>query len=75
MTLDVLAVEFNYTPDYISKLIKRHTGLSLRTYYKILNLKKQLKCRLSNIKIIDVCYAIGYNSVEYFSRSLKIYLV
>lgn len=72
VTLDVLADEFNYTPDYISKLIKRHTGLSFTYILQDIKFKKAAKMlRSSNIKIIDVCYAIGYNSVEYFSRKFK----
>lgn len=72
VTLEEVAEKFSYSPDYISKLIKIHTGLSFAQILQDIKFKKACKILASsNIKILDVCYAIGYNSVEYFTRKFK----
>ena len=72
VNLNDLSDKFKYSPDYMGKLIKKNTGT---TFIKILrDIKFKKACNMllnTNLNVIDICYEVGYESVEYFTRSFK----
>ncbi len=72
VTLHELAKHFKYSPDHLGKMIKKQTG---STFVKILqNIRLQKACKMlysTNLQILEICYSIGYGSVEFFNRTFK----
>ena len=69
ITLAKAAEFFNYTPNYLSKLIKRHTG---RHFSEIIQgYKLESACNYlvhSSLSIEKINEIIGYNDASYFSK-------
>lgn len=67
-----IAGEFFLTPEYLAKLYKRKTGISLKDYineYRILKAKELLKSGDKNIS--NVAEAVGFDNFSYFSTLFK----
>jgi len=64
--------EFNYSSSYIFKLFKKKTGYPL---YHFFNLKKMQKASeylyTSDLTIKEICYKLGFQDPQYFSRIFK----
>lgn len=72
VTMQHLSEEFKYSPDYIGKLIKKNTGITFVKILQDIRFKKACNMLLNtNLHIIDICYEIGYDSVEFFNRTFK----
>ena len=70
--IEQLADVFYLTPNYISTLFKRETGVSLGRYIsqeKIAHAQRLLID--TKMKIYEVAQAVGYKDVQYFSRVFK----
>ncbi len=71
-TLASLAKEFNYTPNYMSTFIKKHTGSSFLVILRDIRMKRACHLlRTSNLNIHEIATMIGYSSVEFFMRTFK----
>lgn len=67
-----IAAEFYLTPEYLAKLYKKRTGVSLKTYinqYRIEKAKELL--RTSDKSISDIAEAVGFDNFSYFSTLFK----
>jgi len=72
VSLKELANTFNYSPDYVGKLIKNHTGVSFMQILQDVRFKKACSLLVStNLRVIDICCHVGYESVEFFTRRFK----
>ncbi|HOA32329.1 MAG TPA: AraC family transcriptional regulator, partial [Clostridia bacterium] len=72
VSLKELANTFNYSPDFVGKLIKNHTGVSFMQILQDVRFKKACSLLVStNLRVIDICCQIGYESVEFFTRRFK----
>jgi len=74
LSLDMLAAEFQITPQYLCKIIKQQTGVSYKEYLTDLRMeeaKRLLKDK--NISVIDACQQAGYNNVSYFIKVFQKY--
>lgn len=72
LTLDSLANVFHYNPSYLSRLIKKNTGQSLVEILTNLRISRASDLLLhTDLKIADISRAIGYDSVDHFSRQFK----
>lgn len=72
VTLNVLAEKFYYNPTYLSRLFSEELGENFSSYIiriKIEHAKKLLQT--TNIKINDVCEAVGYKSYRHFVNTFK----
>lgn len=72
ITLELLAMHFNYESTYISKLIKSATGKSYSTI--VTELKIREACTLlktTDNKIEEISEIIGYNSADHFTYTFK----
>lgn len=72
ITLDQISKEFNFSPAYINRLLKKETGYSTVQYIKQkrISLARTL-LRLSNISLEDVAISVGYMDYNYFCRVFK----
>lgn len=72
ITLEALSDVVFLTPNYISTLFKKETGISFKDYVvemKIQRAKELLQS--NNLKIHEVAEAVGYHSSTYFSKIFK----
>jgi len=72
ITLDSLASDYNYSPQYVSKCIKEASGLSFKQYLKHKRLSVGVDLlRESNNSIREISESVGYSNVENFIRLIK----
>ena len=72
LTIDKLAKNVNISPDHLSRIFKKTTGVTIGQYITEmrLNYAKSL-VKMSNIPINEICIKSGFNSPEHFSRLFK----
>jgi two-component system response regulator YesN len=70
--LEDAAVEFQISPGYLSRLMKRETGFSFVEYLNRIRVKKAtLLMSDPSAKAFEVAERVGYRSQHYFSRAFK----
>lgn len=72
LTLSHLSKQAIFSPYYFSRVFKDVMGFSIREYInqKRVLLAKEL-LRKQNIRIINVCYEVGYKNLSYFNFIFK----
>lgn len=72
LSLDQLSEVVFLTPNYISTLFKKETGVSFSAFVGMQKMEyaKKLLCQ-TKLKIYEVAEAVGYRDVQYFSRIFK----
>ncbi len=74
VTLSSLADTFGYNPSYLSRLIRTVTGRTLTQILTACKIQKASGLLIqTNLNIEDVARAVGYDSVDHFSRQFKKY--
>lgn len=72
VSLEQIAEEFNYSPKYISNLVKAETGSSFTEYILDLRIEYAVeKLTKSNLEIKEIALQTGYNDLQYFYRVFK----
>ncbi len=72
--LDTFAEKFRLTPEYISNLFAKETGMTFSNYLKKIRIEKAKELILStDMKIYEVAYSVGYSDQKYFSKVFKEY--
>jgi len=72
VTLEELAKNFNYSPSYLSRLIKKNTGKNLSQSIQSLKLEKAKEYLANtNFRIEEITEKVGYESSSYLSRAFK----
>lgn len=72
ITLEELAKNLSFSPDYIGKLFKQQIGCSFNEYLNTMRLKYACNLlRSSNLSIKEISDASGYRSIEYFMYVFK----
>lgn len=69
LSLDALSRLVGYTPQYLSSLFRRDTGMSIQTFLQ--RLRVEQACRLmeqKELRFADIAQAVGYSDVKHFSR-------
>ncbi len=72
LTLEDVAAAVHVSPGYLSRLLKRETGLSFVDYLTRVRITRAVQ--LMNdpaVKVYEVAEAVGYQSQHYFSRAFK----
>lgn len=70
LTRENLAEKIELSPDYLGRMFKVHTGKKINDY--INDMRIQEACRLlreSEEKIIDIAFAVGFESLATFNRA------
>lgn len=73
-SLEVLSKEVGYTPQYLSALFCRETGMNIQEFLQ--RLRVQEACRLLGEKkrsLSDISQAVGYTSPKHFTRIFRRY--
>lgn len=72
--LDGFAERFRLTPEYLSNLFAKETGMTFSNYLKKVRMEKAKELILNtNMKIYEVAYSVGYPDQKYFSKVFKEY--
>ncbi|WP_028309057.1 response regulator transcription factor [Desulfitibacter alkalitolerans] len=72
ISINVIAQHFHFSPSYISRLIKRETGISYSEYINQIRLHHaKLFLKNSSLKIQSIANQVGYNDVSNFNRVFK----
>ncbi|MBQ8231169.1 MAG: helix-turn-helix transcriptional regulator [Lachnospiraceae bacterium] len=70
--LDALAAHFNMSVSYVSRYIKKHSGMNYMEY--VTRIRIDEACRLlkeTDMSIQDITYEVGYSDNVSFSRKFK----
>ncbi len=61
------------SPSYLRYLFKQITHRTFTEYVQNLRISKAIELLKTrrDLRIIDICYAVGYNSVSYFNRAFR----
>ena len=69
---DQLAAAVGMSADYLARLFRRHTGLSLRAFVRVQRMQKARRLLVAGRgNVSEVAYAMGYEDPLYFSRLFK----
>lgn len=72
ITRDDIANYVFLNPDYLTRIFKKSTGLSICEYLTELRIKNSKKLLVSSdLSITEIATKIGYNNINYFSKIFK----
>lgn len=72
--LDIFAEKYRLTPEYISNLFTKETGITFSNYLKKVRIEHAKDLLLNtNMKIYEVACSVGYPDQKYFSKVFKEY--
>lgn len=72
LSVSDIAQQFNYNPDYLSRMFKQKTGMSLLKYINTLKITKAKKMLLSSDDSIkEIAYKLGFSDEKYFMKLFK----
>lgn len=72
VSLSRLGEEVYLNPFYLSRLFKRHTGVSITTYVIHARIEKAKELlRSTNRRVNDIALEVGFESASYFTRFFK----
>lgn len=69
-----LAAAIDMHPNYMGSLFKAHTGKAIHEYLNNLRIEeavRQLESGSGDLKIVDIAYAVGFESMSSFNRIFK----
>ncbi len=74
ITIQMLADEFHYTPNYICMLFKKETGESFKEYLTKIRINNA-KALITNssLKVYEIAEKVGYKDPDYFTRIFRKY--
>ncbi len=72
LSRSVLAKKVYLSEDYVSKLFKAKTGMSLPNYIAMKRIEKAKEyLRYSNLTVSKIALEVGYNNFSYFSKTFR----
>lgn len=72
VTLPILSSKFNYTPPYLSKIIKEATGSTFEIIVQNLRIAEAKKLLSeTDMSVERIAFKVGYNSADHFYRVFK----
>lgn len=72
-TVQSLAMQFNYTPDYLSDMLRALTGQNAQQHIHLKLIEKaKEKLTTTNLSISEVAYVLGFEHSQSFSKLFKI---
>lgn len=71
LTVESLSKKFYFQDRYLSKVLKKYTGLTLRTYILDCRIARAKKLLCEGYNVSEVCYKAGFNDYANFLRSFK----
>lgn len=72
LSLDILADKVYLTPHYLSSIFSREKGIGINRYIKNIRMENAKGLLLdTNMKINDICKAVGYSNLSYFCKAFR----
>ncbi|WP_145953935.1 helix-turn-helix transcriptional regulator [Paenibacillus bovis] len=72
LSLQTIANQFHLSPSHLSRMFKRTTGFHLTEYMNTIRIQTaQQLLRESDLKIIDIAEAAGFNNFSHFGKIFK----
>lgn len=72
LSLDILADKVYLTPHYLSSIFSQEKKIGINKYIKNVRMEKAEELlRTTNMKIQDICRAVGYSNISYFCRTFR----
>lgn len=72
LTLENIALLYNYNPSYFGRLFKKNTGYSFREYLKRVRVEKAAELlRTQNMSVDDISIKVGYTNKTKFFEHFK----
>lgn len=72
MTVDKIAHSLDITPNYLSNIFKKETGIKITEYMNNLKINEAKRLlRTSNKKVYEIADDVGFNNVTYFCTLFK----
>lgn len=69
---DILAEKLELSKDYIAKLFRGRSGMTISEYTTLLKMEKAKELlRTTNDKVYEIGEALGYSTTDYFTRLFK----
>jgi len=72
ISLAQISAIFNFNPYYFSKLFKKYTGVSYKTYLTKLRIQKACELLKNSSKSIkEIAFMVGFSDPNYFIKAFK----
>lgn len=71
LTLEELAAIVGYTPAYLGKLFRSHTGIGFADFLGKIRLEKAKELLEAGTNVSEVAEQVGYRDADYFNRKFK----
>lgn len=72
ITLDEIAAKMNVTPEYLSTIFHKETGVTFSSYIKTYRMTKAKELLIgTNLKLYEIAEKVGYADAKYFSRVFR----
>ena len=72
LSLNILAKEVYLTPRYLSSLFIEENDCGINKYIKKVRMQKAQELLLNtNMRVSDICQAVGYSNLSYFCKSFS----
>lgn len=69
---EAIGKHFSYHPNYINRIIQKHTGQSLHQYVLSCRVAKALELlQTSGLSVTEVADRVGFSSIKHFSQTFK----
>lgn len=72
LSLDILAEKVYLTPHYLSSIFSQEKKIGISKYIKNIRMEKAEELlRNTNMKVQDICKAVGYSNLSYFCKTFR----
>ncbi|TAH65065.1 MAG: AraC family transcriptional regulator [Anaerolineaceae bacterium] len=72
ITAASVARQFNYNPNYFSKIFRERTGMSFTTYLNVLRINNaKVLLFQTSLRVNEIAYEVGFRDDKYFMRVFK----
>ena len=72
VSLKSIAEHVHLSPSYVSRVFHRETGETVTAYLNRVRVSEAKRLlRITNMRVSEVCYEVGYQSLSHFTRMFK----
>jgi len=71
LSLEEISHRFGYTPQYLSNLFHRDTGMTLQTFLQRLRVEEACRLMGKHKPLTEVAQAVGYTDAKHFSKIFR----
>lgn len=71
LSLEIMSKNIGYTPQYLSAVFRRDTGMTLSEYLQRFRMEKACEMLKSNMNMDQIAQAVGYSDTRYFAAVFR----